>query len=154
MNNGKIILREGKMTNQELKNIIVEELNQHFNFKDDVTGEYCEANTKRYEKYADNIIDKLPEQIITEDRIVEVLDSHLKYFNAAHLSNQIASEILKDNGYKILANGKIEWRELPWGINNYAVFIGDKQIENEILKLGKGKNIIVAIKEVKNDYVK
>jgi hypothetical protein len=128
---------------KELKNIIVEELENLNDYFHESGKEQLEE--EQIELFANNIISKLPEQIITEDRIVEVLKT---YFND-ETPKRIASEILKDNGYKILANGKIGWRELPWGINNYAVFIGDKQIENEILKLGKGKNIIVVIKEVK-----
>jgi len=128
------------MTNQELKNIIVEELKENegylYALALNMYGAHCSEDFDKCnkfaeetnQKYADNIIDKLPEQIITEDRIVEVLDSHLKYFNAAHLSNQIASEILKGQDWEVVARG---------GVTRF-----------DLIKY-KDKNIEIAVREVK-----
>jgi major membrane immunogen (membrane-anchored lipoprotein) len=107
------------MTDKELKNIIMKE------FKKYNTNYDLRLNPIYFKEYADNIISKLPslkdEQIITEDRIVEVLRKcHNDYFYTRgkiksqetlykETAHQIATEILKDKGWESI--GEVEINE-------------------------------------------
>jgi len=72
-------------------------------------------------------------QVITEDGIVEVLESYHVIINPKYTYKQIASQILEDKGWEVV--GKIK----PDSLMTDFIFNSTKYL---------GKNIIVAIREV------
>jgi hypothetical protein len=164
------------MNNDELKNIIVEEIikskiDQHVLYW--LTAQYDYAKIKKIvlkpakqmkkilDEFIDNIISKLPEQIITEDRIVEVLNKTVattKYtsfsvieepykrnptISARYTKREIAQEILKGQGWEVI-KGKVT-KDIP-DLDIY--FINGKQV-NSLFKKFDGKDIEVAVRECK-----
>lgn len=126
----------------ELKNIIIEELEntvaQTKRCNPSVeyyrTGRFT-TSVYSFEDIANNIISKLPEQIITEDRIVEVLNSFHAIINPKYSYKQIAHEILQTQGWESIGEVKIT----EANIDNVGYWF----------KEYKGKNIEIAIREVK-----
>jgi hypothetical protein len=100
---------------------------------------------KEIETLADNIISKLPNQIITEDRIVEVLNNHLSSYS---VSKNIAHEILQGQEWEVVASGEVTTYKdelaftLPL-INGFRF-----NIDSHLYKF-EGKNIEIAVREIK-----
>ena len=158
------------MNNEELKNIIVEELQDIFKSRDipnilrkffyehpdncDCAGllNLCQiwANDKSKNllesisnEIAGNILNKLPEQIITEDRIIEVLSRFHVIINPKYSYKQIASEILQGQGWEVIKG--------VLGYSCYSFYLnksGEEDIVlDNILNKYKGKNIEIVVRE-------
>ncbi|MCE5328726.1 hypothetical protein LLG07_00070 [bacterium] len=129
------------MNKEELKNIIIKEI-----IKDIGVGNIQAT------RIADSIISKIPEQIITEDKILEVLEEHSgkdkfgKYFKIYEgVWQRFAQEILQDKGWKAVAKGKVTQA------NEYyedGALVNDESV-TDLLSSFDGKNIEIAVREVK-----
>lgn len=148
------------MTNQELKNIIVEELNSLEDYL--YESQSTSIGEEAIETTANMIIKRLPEQIITKDKIVEVLErtvATMKYkslsieesikkgafISARYTKEQIASEILQGQEWKVVAGGKVYI-----DLTDYEEYgeIGKKELYL-VFKPYHRKNIEIAAREVK-----
>ncbi len=109
-----------------------------------------------------SIISKLSEQVITEDRIVEVLNIHMNFIDEKtskyeetnqNLFKRIAHEILEGQGWEVVVSGEVRverFNNIQKTLAN--VKIGNiyfRDIEEKLADECQGKNIEVAVREVK-----
>ncbi len=123
--------------NEEIKKIIVEELNWStmIPIPDEIENESKEKQLEwLFDTVADNIISKLPPQVITEDRIVDIIDRYLMTDTPLTVEKivvderRLAKQILEDKGWEVVGKAKVT--------------------SFDLIKY-KDKNIEFAVKEVK-----
>ncbi|MFA5151487.1 MAG: hypothetical protein WC554_02890 [Clostridia bacterium] len=134
------------MNKEELRKAIVEELTDLEDYLYSESGYKVEIGEALKNEVAGNILAKIPEQIITEADIVEVLESFIWQDAPLYKEiKQIASQILqKGQGWEVVASGMMDY-DVHY---SEKVFVNGESLNNKLREFD-GKNIEIAVREVK-----